>query len=179
MKLFFRRLLITLKYRPQIVSMLVLVVAFILYSFNLTNISNTTAYIYGANMGLASFINFLFTILALVSLLGAFPKREKPKYVMIALAIVMILGIIGSNLIYNNGIQQALTREVNPIVITEKTQYVNVAKSVVQTNTIILAVVFVLLVTLPIYGKLLKRIKTNVEIEDNGEIGQIDLTDDE
>ncbi len=179
MKLFFRKLLITLKYRPQIISLLVVAVAFVIYSFNLTSISNTTAFIYGDNMGLCSFINFLFTVLALVSLLGAFPKREKPKYVMIILALVMILGVIGSNMLYVKGIDLALNRAVNPVVLNEKTQYVMKARKIVNVNSIILAVSFVLLATLPLYGKLLKRIKTNVEIEDNGDIGQIDLSDDE
>jgi hypothetical protein len=44
------------------------------------------------------------------------------------------------------------------------------------TSTIISAV---LIVTEPIYAKLLKKINTSVEVEDNGNLGAIELSNEE
>ena len=52
-KEFFRKLLVALKRRPQIIPMIALGISFLVYSLNLMNISDTTAKIQGPGMGLA------------------------------------------------------------------------------------------------------------------------------
>ena len=66
MKEMIRKFLVSLKKNPQVIPLLAHTVAFGIFSLNLTDISNTTAKIYGAHMGLCSFATMLFSILAYV-----------------------------------------------------------------------------------------------------------------
>ena len=52
---FVRKRLVALKRKPQTIALIVLVIGFLYYSLNLTQISNTTAKIQGSGMGLAEF----------------------------------------------------------------------------------------------------------------------------
>ena len=56
MKEFFRKKMVGLKRKPQTIALVVLVAAFLYYSLNLTQISNTTAKVQGQGMGLAGFV---------------------------------------------------------------------------------------------------------------------------
>ena len=69
-----RRFFVFLKKKPDIIPIVALTVSFLLYSLNLTSVSNTTAKIYGAHMGLCSFVSMLFMILSFVCILGAYPR---------------------------------------------------------------------------------------------------------
>ena len=55
-----RKALVSLKRSPQNISLVFLVVAFLVYSLNLSPIANTTAKINGANMGQCEFVAMLF-----------------------------------------------------------------------------------------------------------------------
>ncbi|MBQ9125191.1 MAG: hypothetical protein IJY13_00870 [Clostridia bacterium] len=72
----FRKLLVSLKRRPHNIAFVMLLISFVQYSFNLTDISNTTAQLMRKNMGLYSFVIMLFTTLAIVCFLNSFPKRQ-------------------------------------------------------------------------------------------------------
>ena len=74
---FFRKFLVSLKRKPHMIPLVMLALAFIYYSFNLTQIANTTALINGPHMGLAEFGTMLFSTLSLVCFLNAFPHRKK------------------------------------------------------------------------------------------------------
>ena len=54
-----RRFFVFLKKTPSIIPILALTASFLIYSLNLTSVSNTTAKIYGAHMGLCSFVSML------------------------------------------------------------------------------------------------------------------------
>ena len=88
-KEFFRKQIVTLKRNPQNIPMAMLLISFIYYSLNLTNMSNTTAKIQGVGMGLCQFCIMLFSLLSIVCMLNAFPSRKKPVYPMVALMFVM------------------------------------------------------------------------------------------
>ena len=87
---FFRKRLVSLKRKPQLIAMIVLGFAFIYYSFNLSQIANTTALINGPHMGLAGFATMLFSVLSLVCFMNAFPHRKKTNIPMLALTFLMI-----------------------------------------------------------------------------------------
>lgn len=71
------------------IPLVVLIIAFLQYSLNLTHISDTTAKIQGAGMGLCGFCTMLFSMLSLMCFLNAFPRRKKPVIPMIALMVLM------------------------------------------------------------------------------------------
>ena len=83
-----RKLIVSLKRNPSVIPLVVLFVTFLYYSLNLTNMSDTTAKIQGMGMGLSQFCIMLFSLLSLVCMLNAFPRRQKPNYLMIGLMVL-------------------------------------------------------------------------------------------
>lgn len=173
-----RRFFVMLKKKPDLIPIAALAVSFLIYSLNLTSISNTTAKIYGAHMGLCSFVTMLFMMLSFVCMLGAYPKRQKPKWVMIALMTVMYLVVIAADVLYYIRIETALTRAQNPIKITESTMYIWEAQNLMVMHIVSVAVVIAMMYLEPVLAKLIKKINTSVEVESN-DVGEIELSEDE
>ncbi len=177
MKDFIRKQLVTLKKNPQFFPLVMLLASFVLYSFNLTDMSNTTAKIQGAGMGLCQFCMMLFSLLSMVCMLNAFPKRKKPNYPMIVIMFVMFAVIIYCDIHYSNAIMAALSRPENPIVLDANTIYIANAYNMLSTFIAMIGITAVLVVTLPFYSKLLKKINTSVDVEDNGDMAEIEINE--
>ena len=176
-KEFFRKQIVTLKRNPQNIPMAMLLISFVYYSLNLTNMSNTTAKIQGVGMGLCQFCIMLFSLLSMVCMLNAFPSRKKPVYPMVALMFVMFGIMIYADIHFCNGIMAALTREVSPIVLDVNTIYIANAYNMLRTFMILLAITAVLILTLPVYSKWIRKINTSVDVEDNGDMAQIEISE--
>ena len=176
-KEFFRKQIVTLKRNPQNIPMAMLLISFIYYSLNLTNMSNTTAKIQGVGMGLCQFCIMLFSLLSIVCMLNAFPSRKKPVYPMVALMFVMFGIMIYADIHFCNGIMAALTRAESPIILDVNTMYIANAYNMLQTFIVLIGITAGLVVTLPLYSKWIRKIKTSVEVEDNGEMGQIEISE--
>lgn len=176
LKEIWRKFLVSIKRRPSMIPLAALVIAFLVYSLNLTQISNTTALIQGTGMGLSGFATMLFSILSFLCFLNAFPYRKKTNVPMLVILLVM-LGIIAfADFYYLSGITAALTRPDNPIAITAQTAYIAYAQYYLQIHLIVLAVAVVLILLLPVYSKLLKKINTSIDVSDNGTLGAIDIS---
>lgn len=178
-KEFIRKFLVGLKRNPQYIPLVSLFVSFVIYSLNLTDVSDATAKIQGQHMGLCAFAAMLLTILSMVCMLNAFPKRQKPNYPIIALMFVLFAIIIFADVFYILRINEALTRENNPLTITNNTAYIGVARQVAITHIITTAITAVLTALEPVLAKLLRKINTSIEVEDNGEIKAIDISEEE
>ena len=172
-----RRFFVFLKKNPSIIPIAALTVSFLIYSLNLTSVSNTTAKIYGKHMGLCSFVTMLFMILSFVCMLGAYPKRQKPKWVMIILATCMYLAVIGADLLYYLRVEDALTREQNPIALTVSTMYIWEAQSLMITHIISVVLVIACMYLEPTFAKLLKKINTSIDVEST-EVAAIELSEE-
>lgn len=173
---FLRKLFVSLKRRPSIIALLVLVIAFLQYSLNLTHISDTTAKIQGSGMGLCGFATMLFSMLSLVCFLNAFPRRKKPVIPMIVLMFLMFAVIIFCDVYYSGLITTALTRADNPIKLDQSTIYIAQAYNVLQDHIVIELIGVALIVLMPLYTKLLRKINTSVVVEDYGKLGAIDIS---
>ena len=173
---FIRKRLVGLKRKPQIIAMLVLVIAYVYYSLNLSQIANTTALINGPHMGLAEFATMLFSALGLVSFLNAFPHRKKANVPMLALTFLMIGILIFCDLYYGGRITAALTRAESPIDPTGKNAFVSVAQGVVRVHMILVIIGAALLALLPAYAPAIRRIKTSIDVAGNSEMGTIDIS---
>lgn len=171
-----RKIIVSLKRKPQTIPMLALVVAFLIYSLNLTHISDTTAKIQGANMGLCGFATMLFSILSFVCFLNAFPHRKKVNIPMLLLMFAMIALIIFADTYYSGRIMNAITRAESPIVIDQNTAYIALAYNMLRAHITALIVAVVLIALLPIYSKLIRKINTSVAVEDNGKLDEIDIS---
>ncbi len=173
---FIRKRLVNLKRRPSIIVLLSLLIAFVYFSFNLTQISDTTAKCQLPNMGLAGFAIMLFSILSLVCMLNAFPKRKKTNIPMLVLAVVLIVIILVANHYYQSCIITATTREVAPLSMTDSNICIANAQHVMRVHAVLLYITAGLLVTLPLYSRLIKKINTNVIVADNEGMGTIDIS---
>ena len=150
--------------------------AFLVYSLNLMNISDTTAKIQGKGMGLCGFATMLFSLLSLLCFLNAFPHRKKVNVPMLVLAFLMIGVILFCDNYYLAAITNALTRAQNPIKIGKNTLYIAKANNMLNDHMVILMVGTVLTALLPVYAKLLRKINTSVSVEDNGKLDAIDIS---
>ncbi len=173
----FRKFLVSVKRNPQMIPMLVLVAAFLVYSLNLTDVSDSTAKIQGVGMGLCQFAMMLLTLLSMVCMLNAFPKRKKANVPMIVLMYVMFAAILYCDIHYYNAIVLALTRAENPIVVTAEIWYIYDAAAMLINFGVMIVVTAVLVALLPLYSRLLKKINTNIDVEDNGEMAEIEISD--
>ena len=174
---FLRKAVVSLKRNPSTIPLVMMAITFLFYSLNLTDVSNTTAKIYGKGMGLSQFCIMLFSLLSLVCMLNAFPRRKKPNIPMIVLMFAMFGIIIFCDFHYTSMIIAAISRTENPIAITEDTRYIADANNMLNTHMIMTIVCAVLVALLPVYSKLLRMINTSVAVEDNGEMGQIEIQD--
>ena len=174
----FRKFLVSLKRSPQNIPFASLIITFLVYSLNLTQISNTTAKIQGAQMGLCGFAAMLFSILSFICFLNAFPKRQKANIPMVVILYVMFAVVIVADLVYNSRILAALTRAENPIKITDATMYIVKAQNIIMVHIALVGVTAVLTALLPLYSKLIRKIDTSVTVEDNGSLGMIDISEE-
>lgn len=176
---FCRKRLVALKRKPQTIALLMLVFAFVYYSFHLSPIANTTALINGPHMGLAEFCVMLFSALNLVCFLNAFPHRKKVNVPMLVLTFLMLALLVYCDYYYGGRIMVALTREESPIVPTGKNAFVSVAQRVIQVHMILVLAGAALLALLPVYAKLLRKINTNIDVAGNTGMTAIDISGEE
>ena len=175
----FRKYMVALKRSPQSIPLATLIVAFLMYSLNLSSIANTTARINGANMGQCEFVAMLFSILAFVVFLRAFTKRKKANKVMLGLLGGMLALLIFVDVVYITRIISATTRSENKIIIDESSRYISTAQNVVTLHVVFIGVTALLLITLPLYSKAIRKIKTSIDVEGNGNMAAIDIDDDD
>lgn len=166
-KEFLRKTMVTLKRRPHLIALIMSMVSFVVYSFKLTDVSNTTAYLGQDFMGLCQFAVMLFSALSLVCLLGAFPRRQRPKVLMIVLYFAMCAVIIFCDVVYYTRIQDQIGG-VNPPVTLKpdgSQDYVLRAESLMITHIVLVGISVLLTATVKLYGKLFQLVNTNVELE--------------
>ena len=172
-----RKFIVSLKRNPSVIPLVMLFVSFLLFSLNLTDMSDTTAKIQGKGMGLCQFCIMLFSLLSMVCMLNAFPRRKKPNIPMIVLMFVMFGILIYCNIHYSNAVLAALYRAESPIKLDKTTQYIAEAYNMLGTHMVLVIITAALVALLPVYSKLLKRINTSVSVDDNGQMAQIEIED--
>lgn len=174
---FLRKSIVSLKRNPSVIPLAMLLITFLMYSLNLTSMSNTTAKIQGSGMGLAQFCIMLFSLLSMVCLLNAFPRRKKANIPMIVIMYVMFAVIIYCDIHYSSRIMAALTRPESPIKLDASTAYIADAYNMLSTHMVLMGITAALVALLPVYSKLLRKINTTVRVEDNGKMEQIEIED--
>lgn len=171
-----RKFLVSLKKNPNMIPFVMLFVSFVVYSLNLTHVSNTTATLSLSGMGLCEFATMLFSILSMVCLLNAFPKRQKPNYPMIIIFSVLDAIIIFADVLYSTRISQGIASRPN--LLPDALAEYNQTKQMITVHIVLMAATFVLVMLEPTIAKLLKMINTSVALEETN-IGNIELSDEE
>lgn len=174
-----RKFMVTLKRNPHYIPLVMLLISFVVLSFNLTKISNTTATMNKLGMGLCSFISMLFSILSMVCMLNAFPKRKKPNLPVIILMMVIFAIIITVDVIYCIKVINGVTTDADAIKITEKNYFIVEAQNAMIIHIVTVALTMISVALEPVFAKLLKKVNTSIIVEDNGEIAEIDISEEE
>ena len=174
-----RKFFVSLKRSPQNIIFAVMIISFLIYSFNLTSIANTTTRINSPNMGQCEFAGMLLSILSFVCFLRSFPKRQKANKLMLGLMVFMLAAIVFADAVYALRIDQALTRAESPITITRDTVYIWYARNVMETHIVLTCVSILLIATLPLYSKLIRKINTSIDVEGNEDIAAIDISEED
>lgn len=177
-KEFFRKKIVTLKRKPQMIPMLVLALGFLVYSLNLTHVSDTTAKIQLSGMGLSGFCTMLFSMLSFVCFLNAYPHRKKTNIPMLVLMFLMLALLIVCDTFYMGQITKALNRADHPIVVDAGTAYITQAFNMLKTHRIIILIGAALTLLVPVLRKLLRKIDTSLPVEENTQMGEIMLSGD-
>lgn len=172
-----RKFIIMLKLNPSLIPLAVMLAGFLLFSMNLTDLSNTTAKIQGKGMGLSQFSVMLFSLLSMLCMLNAFPRRKKANIPMIVIMFVMLGVMIFCDVHYMNAINAALTRAESPIIIDQGTAYIAYAYNMLMTHIALLGASAGLVVLLPLYRKLLRKIKTSIDVEGNDDMAAIEINE--
>ncbi|MBR2788092.1 MAG: hypothetical protein IKE33_05915 [Erysipelotrichaceae bacterium] len=169
-----RKFIVSLKKRPHNIPLCMMTIAFVWYSFNLTKVSNTTAYVNKPLMGISEFIIMLFSILSFVCFLNAYPKRQKPIMPMVILLYVLELIVAGADVVYLSKIGQRIAE--GPIEASRN--FVFQAQSMLIIHIVLVAITIVLIALIPVIGKMLNKIDTSVKLSDNDDV-EIELVDED
>ena len=182
-KEWFRKSIVKLKRRPMNIAFAVLIISTLVNLCCLGNYSELGTNVrYNADMqGLCVFINQLFSILVLLLFLNSFPKREKkPRLVMLILCFVFMAVLIGIDvyLYIKWGANYAADLErgaAETYYATVRDCY-NSSSSGVLAHMILVGISAVLTATYPLYGKLINKINTKKNLEDNQLSEEIDTS---
>lgn len=177
-KEFVRKMIVSLKRKPQTIPLLVLAAAFLLYSLNLTHVSDTTAKIQLPGMGLSGFCTMLFSLLSFVCFINAYPHRKKTNIPMLVLMLLMLVILMVCDTYYAMRITEAITRADHPIVVDANTAYIPAARQMLMIHRVIVACGAVLTLLVPVLRKLLRRIDTSLPMEEGGRVDSIVLSDE-
>lgn len=172
-----RKFFVSLKRNPQFIPLAMMFVTFLVYSMNLTDVADTTAKIQGKGMGLSEFAIMLFSLLCMVCMLNAFPRRKKANVLMLILMFAMFAIIVFCDIHYQNAIFAAVSRTENPIKITDDTRYIQQAYDMLGVHMILVIITAALVVLLPVYKKLLKKINTSIALEYGDDMAEIEINE--
>nr|MCR5742090.1 hypothetical protein [Gammaproteobacteria bacterium] len=154
--------------------LLFMVITLLVYNLNLTCMSNSVSLINTPGMGFILFVTTLFSMLSVISYLGAFPRHKPVKKFAIILAVAMLVASIGLDVVFHYFVRYATMVKEDAIAPTADTIK---AMSVCITHIVFLAITVILTVTMPLYKKLIQKIDTSVQT-DEITIDKIDLSNE-
>lgn len=172
-----RKFIVSLKHKPQMIPLAMMAVTFIFYSLNLTHVSNATATINKTPMGLCGFVTMLFSMLALVCLMNAFPNRKPVNKPMLILMFIMVAAILASDVVYTLTIIDAVKGATKIKVTADKVKIMNQVMQDLWVHGILLLISAAMVALLPVYSKLLRKINTSIEVEAGREMGALDAAE--
>ena len=178
-KEWFRKKVVALKVKPQIIPLVILLVTSVIFMLALHSVGvaiNASANAAETKAtGICSFITTLLSLLVLVSFLNAFPKRKKPNIFFVVLVFTMIAGMVACDVVYY--VQMSNFMNAKP----DLSARVKPAQPYMLTHLIMLGVSAVCFALLPVYSRLIKKINTSVKLESATEnmSGKIDIEEDD
>lgn len=164
-----RKFLVNLKRNPQRIPLAYFVVVSVIWLFWLFTFSQT-AYTHSTIefAGLAVFVNTLLSILLLALFLNAFPKRKKPRIVLIVLLFVFIAIMIAMDVVFFYQVYDFVyVKKLVDAAGLAREPFVPKSLSYAIAHIVLIAVGAVIMALYPVYKRLLMKINTKKEIADN------------
>ncbi len=159
-KEFFRKKLVGLKRNPQILPLLAIIIACMIYTFKLSNYSNASIYATDFWVAILVFTTTLFSILSIFTYLSVH-TRKGTNYVMFVLCMLILVFLLASDVLSYGSIADRI--EAIKAAGAEERPALNQALIDLRNHIISLIVAILLCVLKPVYGKLLNKINTAVK----------------
>ena len=172
----FRKQLVNLKRNPQNIPLVMMAISTMYYALNMTSFSNTTTQCNLSLMGLINFVVTLASFLSLITFVQSFPKRQKPKYLMIGLTLFMLVLIIVMQIFYVQKIDFALYGQAVPL--KDPKPFIFEAKTSAIVHSVLSGITIILVVLIPTFKKLLAKIDTSIKLEITEVEGNIDIEEE-
>ena len=167
-----RRFFVALKRKPQNIPLVMVTCCFIWYSFNLSVISFATTRLQ-SDTGLMGFVIMLLSLLAIVCCMNAFPYRKQTKKPMLILMFVMMAIILTCDIFYLKTISDKLA---TGIIEAATVPRIRQAESILTAHVVMVGIAALLTATLPVYRKWIRKINTSIQVEENTEMEEIDIS---
>ena len=165
-KEWFRKLTVKLKRNTKVIPQIYLVIIMFIWLIWLFTFSQTVNEISAAEwVGLMVFVITLFSILAVALFGSAFPKRKKTNIVMLCFLFAFLAIIIVCSVLYY--VQAGNYIDAQNYTAAERAEkpYLYQSLTLAIVNAVLYGVGIILLATLPLYSKLIKKINTKKVIE--------------
>jgi len=169
-----RKFIVSLKRRPHNIALVLMLVTYTIFSFNLSVISHTTAIVNRDYMGLCSFVVMLFSLLGMVSFLNAFPVRQKARVPMVVIMYLIQVIVLVADIIYYVQIAKGIEKYPEIVIPTENA-CIYEAQNVVLVHIIFMCVSTITIALIPVIGKLLNKIDTSIKVEESASVTKIDI----
>ena len=173
---FFRKQLVNLKRRPQTISLVLLVVCCMIYTFHLTAHSNASMYVSSRIIALYVFITTLASMLVIFSFANAYARGTKRFRLMMGVVFLLLAIQIALDIVYLNIMFYETMVRDNPVPITQ-----DIADSMNWTIIHLsgLGLTVLSIVLLPVYRRLLQKIDTSMEDEEFSDLHAESFVEDE
>ena len=180
-KEWFRKKVVALKRKPHTIALFVLAVTtiyFMLSLFKLSYALSTCDDIYVKASGICQFVVTLLSLLVLVSMLNAFPKRKKPNIFFIVRVFLMLAVMVACDVVIY--IETAYIFDPSISVSVDDISKIQPARPLLIGHMVLLGVSAVVFALLPVYKRLINKINTKVQLESATENmqGSIDIQED-
>lgn len=171
---FIRKFFVALKRKPQTIPLVAVTIGFIWYSANLSAITYTISVSQGNNIGLTGFAIMLLSTLAIVCCMNAFPYRKPVHKPMLILLFIMLAIVIFCDYHFISHLSDRLGSNYYPD--PETVSKVTGTRGIIITHIVLLGIGTLLVATLPVYSKWIRKIKTSVEVAENADMEVIDIS---
>ncbi|MCQ2536784.1 MAG: hypothetical protein MJ124_00120 [Lachnospiraceae bacterium] len=159
-KEFFRKKLVGLKRKPEILPLLAIIISCMIYTFKLSNYSNASIYATDFWVAILVFTTTLFSILSIFTYLNSH-TRKGTNYVMLVLCVIILVFLFVSDFLSFRSIAGRI--DAIKAAGAEDRPALNQAIIDLRNHMISLGITIAFVVLKPVYGKLLNKINTSVK----------------
>lgn len=171
-----RKFIVSLKRKPQMIALAIILIASLLYLCFLGTFSQVVDVNKGIDYsGICIFANTLISILILPLFLNAFPKRRKPRIVYIVAVFVLLAVLIALDIVLYVNINQFFDSVPGGKLIKREPLYQKAFAEII-VHMVFVGLSVLAFAFLPLYKKGINKINTRKNLEENKLSEEIDTS---